>query len=165
MDSDSSTPFGSPQPRPRPPVDFNNQAGLLLGADDNSSRPPLAGRESSSGHSRHRLNLAFPLGSHGAEGGSVSPVHRPLSAAHSPNHSYNHSYSHSHSHSHSYNQQGGPRVTPSRDGRSYSRQSIEEILHNALTERDTEGSTLNPSNSRFSFQSTTSSARLGKRTK
>lgn len=69
-------------------------------------------------------------------------------ASHDPNHSMG-------AHSPSQSRQG------SYNSRSYSRQSIEDILQHALGERDTEGSAFAPNNSRFSFQSSSLSARLG----
>jgi hypothetical protein len=108
----------------------------------------------------------FPGGSQGFHAdGQTSPLpHRSRApSAGTPQFSPQQSYSLSGSHGAMRTPSGAARTASvgGRDTRSYSRQSIEEILHNALVERDTEGTVLLPSQSRFSFQASSTSLRLG----
>jgi hypothetical protein len=152
----------TPPPRSKHSREYLVEAGLLKEATAHHNR---AHRESSSAAlgpgigasqpgSRQRPGMLFPPSIYTDEEPPLHPPqhpHRPPTG-HSPQHSY----------SQRSGTAGSPRTpSGSRDTRSYSRQSIEEILHNALTERDTEGSLLAPSQSRFSFQASSNSIRQG----
>lgn len=155
----------TPPPRQRHSEDYLAQAGLLEGGHtaDTSGR---AGTPTGQSSSAQRGSLLFPGSAQGfhADGQTSPLLHRSRApSAGAPQYSPQQSYSLSGSHGALRTPSGAPR-TPSasgRDTRSYSRQSMEEILHNALVERDTEGTVLLPSQSRFSFQASSTSLRLG----
>lgn len=140
--SSNASPHGTPPPRAKHTEDYLVGAGLMSsgsggahmgGGEDSWGRPPKIGV--SSGSNSHRLRLMFP---HSPHNSSHNTAH--VAAAHSPSQSRTGSY----------------------NSRSYSKQSIEDILQHALVDRETESSAFAPTNSRFSFQSSSLSARLGK---
>jgi len=141
--SSNPSPHGTPPPRAKHTEDYLVGAGLLSptssagvahvgGGEDSWGRPPKIGV--SSGSNSHRLRLMFPHSPHNSAHNTAN-----IAAAHSPSQSRTGSY----------------------NSRSYSKQSIEDILQHALVDRETESSAFAPTNSRFSFQSSSLSARLG----
>ena len=152
LHSSATSPHGTPPPRTKHSEEYLVGAGLLASTsymdDTNSTSKPVLIRESS-GSNSHRLRLMLPPSAH-------SP-HSSAHASHALHAAHTHTGAHPPRAAHSPSQSRHA----SYNSRSYSRQSIEDILHNALRERETESSAFAPTSSRFSFQSSSLTARLG----